>query len=168
MSHRYKIIHFNLQRYIVYSCILLSFTACVNYKSVQFKSIEKINFSLENDGSGSSFQIRIHNPNAAGLKLRYAEANFVFQEKPLGKAKLSRSIFLAANSESNIPFKLALDKNNLPALIPAGLGIIFGDSSKQIRVYGSIRVRKFLWYKKYNFDLSKKIDLDLIKSLKLN
>lgn len=76
-------------------------------------------------------------------------------------------MLIPANAEILIPFNLSLEKENLPDLIPAGIDILFGNASKQLQVSGYIRIRKFLWYKRFNFTINQKIDLNFIKSLKL-
>ncbi len=152
--------------FLFFISTLLTLSACSNYKAIQFKKVENVHFAFDDKNSESGFALRIQNPNNAGLKLRSAKANFVFLDKSLGEATLVKAMYIPANSESMIPFKLSLVKENLPNLIPAGLDILFGNASKQLNVNGYIRIRKFLWYKKINFEINQKIDLNFIKSLK--
>ena len=163
----FKIMNRRIQKITLLVLLHLSLSSCLSFKPVQFKSLEKIKLSLDEQEKSSGFSLLVNNPNSAGIKLRSAKATFIFLNKPIGQASLHKSTYIPANSLSSIPFQLELQKDNLPDLIPAGLGILFGDSAEQIRVQGFIRVRKFLWYKKFNFDLNKKIDLDFLKTLKL-
>ncbi len=152
---------------LLFLVILSLFSSCISYKSVEFVKVEKVNLNLSSVPSKSGFEILIRNPNSSGLRLRGAEANFQLLEKSLGNASLAQSIYIPANSESSIPFILNFDTENLNDMIPSGLDILFGNSSRELRVRGFIRLRKHLWYKKLDFDLKQKIDLDLLKSLKL-
>jgi len=153
--------------FLIFISVLISVLGCSSYKAIQFKKVADVNFSLEDKNSKSGFALQIFNPNQSGLKLRSAKAKFIFLDKSLGEATLVKAMYIPANSESSIPFKLSLVEENLPNLIPAGLDILFGNASKQLNVNGYIQIRKFLWYKKIKFDINQKIDLNFIKSLKL-
>jgi len=139
-------------------------TSCYTYTPIEFRKVEKIKLDVEQQASG--FDIRIFNPNSSGLKLRNAEAEFLLLDKSLGKAYLKNSMRISPSSENSIPFLLNLNYNNLPSLIPFGLKLLLGNSSGEINVVGSIKVRKFLWYKKINFELRQKIDKEVLKNLK--
>ncbi len=146
---------------------LLILNGCTSYKAIQFQKVENVHFSFDDTNDSSGFALRINNPNSTGLKLRAAKAQFFFLDKSLGEASLDKSMSIPPNTETLIPFNLILEKENLPNLIPAGIDILFGNASKQLQVNGYIRIRKFLWYKKINFNINQKIDLNFIKSLKL-
>jgi hypothetical protein len=134
---------------------------------VQFIKVEKIRIDASKEIPQTSFAVLLNNPNAFGLKLRSAEAKFQILGKSLGKAKLDQSFYISAGKENSIPFVLNFDKDDLNNLASSALGILLGTTSNNLNVRGFIKVRKFLWYKKLEFDLNQKIDMDLIRSLKI-
>ena len=150
--------------FILITCFCYS---CGTYNPIVFKKVDNVNLNFDSNDAISKFEVLIFNPNTKGLKLRAAKANFHLLGKPLGKAELQQSIFIKANSENSIPFYLHLNEKNILELVPAGFEILFGNSSRELKVDGFLKIRKFLWYKKVKFDLKQKIDLNLLKSLKL-
>ncbi len=147
--------------------ILVTNYSCISYRAVEITNVENIKFHLNDPSPSVSFDLLIRNPNSKGVRLTHAEANLFTNEKLIGIVELQKSLKIPSNSEIAVPLYLKSNPLNLSELLPVGLGMLFGDSSFLVRVNGNIRVRKFLWRRKYNFALSQNISIDFLKSLNI-
>ena len=149
---------------LFYITALSLFSSCTTYTPIQFKKVEKI--ELNTDKLTSGFELSIYNPNSSGLKLRNAEAEFYLSDRSIGKASLQKAMRIPPGSEILIPFDLKINYANLPDLLPFAFKLLLGNTPGEITVGGNIKIRKFLWYKKINFELKQKIDKEVLKNLK--
>ncbi|MBP6334886.1 MAG: LEA type 2 family protein [Bacteroidia bacterium] len=129
------------------------------------KKVQKVKFDILNESPSVGFEILVKNPNSSGLRLRHVDADLFFKDKFLGKATLAHSIKIPKESEFSIPFQINFESRTIETLIPAGIDLLFGSKILPMRVQGTVFVRKFLWFKKYRFDIKQDIDADILKLL---
>jgi len=136
--------HFNLVGNLFLFLILSLFlSSCSSYKEVTIQGIE--NFSIKKINKKemqTEIVVKIKNPNNFGFYIYSGKANIYLSNIPLGKAVLSKKVYIAPNSTETYPFLLntSFDKISLQDVISnfslSGIG--------KIKIDGHVKVGKFL------------------------
>ncbi len=145
--------------------LVLTVLSCAPLKQPEFKRIENLSINPGVSGLDGTFDLVVINRNKTGLRLSSAEASVYLRDNLLGVARLNHAIRIHAGRESSIPLKASISKENMVGAVPSALSLLFGNSGEQVRVRGSIRIRKMLWWKKFSFDLKQEIDKDFVREL---
>jgi len=140
--------NFCLMRNIfLFSILSLILSSCHSYKEVSLLGIE--NFSIKKITKKelqTEIAVQIKNPNNFGFYIYSGKANINLSNIPLGKAVLTKKVYIAPHSTGTYPLLLntTFDKISLQDIISnfslSGIG--------KIKIDGHIKVGKFLIRKK--------------------
>jgi len=143
--------------------IVLTVLSCAPLKQPEFKRIEKLSIVPGTGGLDGTFDLVVINRNKTGIRLSSAEASVYLRDNLLGVASVNKAVRIQPGRESSIPLKANIRKENIVSAIPSSLNLLFGNSGEQVRVRGSIRIRKMLWWKRFSFDFKQEIDKDFVR-----
>ena len=87
--------------------ILLAVTACVDYKEVEFISLENAELNkISPNGIEADLWVKIKNPNDYKIKVETKDLTFSINGKEIGKAKLAKQLEL--NKEGTEVYKTGI------------------------------------------------------------
>ena len=146
---------------LIYVFIIVVFSSCLTRKNIDFKSIENVTYVSENNSPTIKFDLKIHNPNNWGLRIKDVSTNVSLENKLIGSTLLPKSIRIARNSDILIPMQLNLSLADLLTFLPQGLSLFTGNKTTvNTSVDGSITLKKFIFRKRIAINIKQEIDLN--------
>ena len=102
--------------------LLLAFTACVDYKNVEFLSLENATLNkISPSGIEADLWLKIKNPNDYKIKIETKDLTFFINGKEIGKARLTEQIELTKENTETYKTGIVV---SLPADGNIDLGMI--------------------------------------------
>jgi LEA14-like dessication related protein len=142
---------------LVFSIIL--FSSCKDFKEAQCTGVKgfKIN-KISAQGMDADILLGIKNPNKMVFSVYRSEFDVIYSGIHLGKAKLSKRVRIAANTEKTYSFNLKSDfKDANPMDIVKLLG---GGGKSIIEVAGDLKAGKFYLKKRFPVKIKQKVDMN--------
>ena len=116
--------------------ILLAVTACVDYKEVEFISLENAELNkISPNGIEADLWVKIKNPNDYKIKVETKDLTFSINGKEIGKAKLAKQLEL--NKEGTEVYKTGIIVS-LPADGNIDLGMLMIGAKITLGLKGEI------------------------------
>ena len=153
--------------YLIFALALLM-SSCLTFKEVEFKGVEDFKVEKLTASEGKvRVSVNVDNPNNYKIKIKKADLDLYLGGKNVGKAKLDKKVIIPKKSEStqdvvivadNLDLAKAIASNFMPALLSGKLNV---------GVKGKVKAGVFIISKKFDFDVSEKInvkDLDIFKN----
>jgi LEA14-like dessication related protein len=142
--------------------VVVGLSSCHKPESPQFKYLDKVNVQLESLSSANLHaEAMLYNPNKNTITIRSAVINIMMDDRVIAVLDREYDIKAEGNSDFTVPLdvKIKLKDLNLNA-IGSALGLL-GDSGKEVRYLGKIKV------KAYGIPFSVKVDYTDNINLKL-
>ncbi len=151
----------------IITSILLIFllSSCFTIKPVEFIKAENMKTQKTDSAFEMTFDLAMHNPNNWSLRLSDLETQVTIDDKPLGKAALSKVIRLKRNSDFSLPVNAKASLSDLVNLSGLGIGLLFGNQTAVANIKGSMILKKFIFRRKVEFEYKEKIDGKFLQSL---
>lgn len=159
-----KIIPFRLSSLFLALCFPF-FTGCFSTLPVEIRKIDKLNVNSTGNNADISFDLMLHNPNNWGFKIVNVETAIQIDQHPLGKVELPKNFKIKRKSDAGLPIRISTTTQELLNLLPGSLGVLLGSQSMDAIVSGKITFGKFIFRKKYPFELKQKLDSKALKSV---
>ena len=143
---------------IILFCIIF-FSSCKDFKEAQCTGVKgfKIN-KISPQGMDADILLGIKNPNKMGFSVYRSEFDVIYSGIHLGKAKLSKRVPIAANTEKTYSFNLKSDfKDANPMDIIKLLG---GGGKSVIEVTGDLKAGKFYLKKRFPVKIKQRVDMN--------
>ncbi len=155
-----------MKNYRITLCFLIPFlSSCLTIKPVEFKKTENITSSRSDTALEVTFDLAMYNPNSMSVRLSNLETEVSIDNLPLGKAGLSNSVRLKRNSDFTLPILAKASLVDLINLSGIGLNLYLGNQTATATIKGNMKLKKFIFSKKIQFEYKEKIDGKKLKSL---
>ena len=151
---------FALKTFLLLWIISYPLLSCVHIKEPEFLSVENIKLGNLNFTSTTlSADLHFFNPNGLGVTLCSSDLDVYVNQSTLGHISKEHNVEIARKSKFVIPVSLNLD---MKKFLLTGLKSQLTDKT-QIRVVGTVVIKKAGLKKKLAVDYSTEKDLSLIK-----
>lgn len=138
---------------LVFSCIS-------EFKELSVSSINDFKVTkMSPQGIEGEIKVTIKNPNNMTFKIFRSNADIMYGDVKLGKAKIAKKVKIPANSSEEHTFIL---KGDLKDVSMADLPSLLMGKNKQMEIKGHIKAGKWYYKKKFPIDQKQKLKgLDL-------
>ena len=143
---------------IILFCIVF-FSSCKDFKEAECTGVKgfKIN-KISPQGMDADILLGIKNPNKMGFSVYRSEFDLIYSGIHLGKAKLSKRVRIAGNTEKTYSFNL---KSNFKDANPMDIIKLMGGGGKSIiEVAGDLKAGKFYLKKRFPVKIKQKVDMN--------
>lgn len=134
------------------------FTSCKDFKEAQCTGVKgfKIN-KINAQGIDADILLGIKNPNQMGFSIYRSEFDVIYSGIKLGKAKLSKRVRIAGNTEKTYSFNL---KSNFKDANPMDvMKLVTGGGKGMIEVIGDLKAGKFYLKKRFPVKIKERVDM---------
>jgi len=140
---------------------LLIFQSCKDIKEVQCTSVSKFKLnSINTEAVDADISLKIKNPNKFGFNIKQSEFDVSFSGIKIGKAKLIKTVKVAASSEDAYVFKLQTTFKNVVSLDNVMSLLQAVNQKGSVEIKGDLNVGKGMAKKKIPVNLNEKIMVD--------
>ncbi|HRH67229.1 MAG TPA: hypothetical protein PLU53_13080 [Bacteroidia bacterium] len=146
----------------IYCILILFLSSCFSTLPVEFKKIDQLSISSGENKAAVNFNLLLKNPNNWGFRIITVETEMLIDRHSLGNVILPKNFRIKGKSEAGIPIQITTTTQDLLAVLPGSLATLFGSQSMDAVVKGNITFGKFIFRKKYPFELKQKVDRKLI------
>jgi len=140
-------------------CFIIFFSSCKDFKEAQCTGVKgfKIN-KISAQGMDADILLGIKNPNKMSFSVYRSEFDVVYSGIHLGKAKLTKRVRIAGNTEKTYSFNL---KSNFKDANPMDIVKLMGGGAKSvIEVTGDLKAGKFYLKKRFPVKIKQKVDMN--------
>lgn len=131
--------------------------SCTEYKEVSISSIKNFQVKkLSFTGIEGEIEASIKNPNSLGFKIYKSDCDVYYGGVKLGKAKLTKNVRVAPQSNDSHTFLLKADFSNIGYQDIVNL---MGKSRNNLELKGYIKVGKWFYKKKIPVDKNDVVNL---------
>lgn len=137
------------------------FTSCKDFKEAQCTGVKgfKIN-KVNTQGMDADILLGIKNPNKMSFMVYRSEFDVIYSGINLGKAKLSKKVRIAGNTEKTYSFNL---KSNFKDANPMDImKLMSGGGKSMIEVTGDLKAGKFYLKKRFPVKVKQKVDMNSV------
>ena len=136
------------------------FSSCHDMKEVQCTGVKGFKVDrISTSGLEGDIILGVKNPNDFGFSIYRSEFDVTYSGVYLGKARLSKRVFIRRHAEENYNFHLVSDFKNVNLLDV--MKLLNGASFKNlVEVKGDLKAGKFYMKKRFPVDLKEKINLN--------
>ncbi len=155
-------------RLLIYSgifCLLTTMSGCFSTLPVEIRKIDQLAVSSAGNQADVSFNIMLHNPNNWGFRIVKIQTELSIDQKKLGTVTLPDNLRIRKNADVALPIHIGTTTQELLTILPGSLAALFGSSSMESVVKGNITFGKFIFRKKYPFELKQKIDSKTLQKI---
>ncbi|MDO9000675.1 MAG: LEA type 2 family protein [Bacteroidota bacterium] len=135
------------------------FLGCKDFKEAQCTGVKgfKIN-KISAQGIDADIILGIKNPNHMGFSIYRSEFDVVYSGINLGKAKLTKRVYINGDTEKNYSFNL---KSNFKDANPMDvMKLMSGGAKSVIEVTGDLKAGKFYLKKRFPVKVKQKVDMN--------
>ena len=148
---------FYLKRFVRASTFCLGvmlFWSCMSIQPVVVQQLDNFNLSLEGSKPNITADLKVHNPNKVGVKIKVFQSDVFLNDKLIGVVNLRNTVRIPSHEDASIPFILDLNSGDIMSLAFASLA---GSTTNTAHAKGYIVLKKFLFKKKFDFELKQNI-----------
>ena len=139
-------------RFFFLFSLLALLNSCITLQAPQVKAISNLKTSgLLSANPHVKFDIQMYNPNAISLALTDFNVNVSYGNLSLALLHLDTLQDVAAQSNFTVPLSFQPSKEQINNILQSGLGMFNQGNESKVKGTGSIRVRKFIFGKTFNF-----------------
>lgn len=134
------------------------FTNCKDFKEAQCTGVKGFKIhKIGPQGIDADILLGIKNPNQMGFSIYRSEFDIIYSGINLGKAKLSKRVRIAGNTEKTYSFNL---KSNFKNANPMDvMKLISGGGKGMIEVIGDLKAGKFYMKKRFPVKIKERVDM---------
>lgn len=145
---------------LVLAVFVFCMSSCTQLKEVQYTGIKGFNVQrISTSGIEGDVILGIKNLNSFGFAIYPSEFDVTYSGIYLGKARMTKRVFIKRNMEESYSFHLNSDFKNVNLM--EVMKLLGGATFKnQIEVKGEIKAGRFLMKKRFPVDLKEKIKLN--------
>lgn len=147
-----------LFKLFITSFFIICFTNCKDFKEAQCTGVKgfKIN-KIGPQGIDADIILGIKNPNKMSFAVYRSEFDVIYSGIKLGKAKLSKKVKIAGETEKNYSFNL---KSNFKDANPMDvMKLITGGGKGMVEVNGDLKAGKFYLKKRFPVKVKERVDM---------
>jgi len=148
------------QQIVAISLFLIAFSSCMTLQNPTFQGVENVKV---NQVSGNNISVdisfKVFNPNSIGFTIADAGVDATINGNKVGNIILDDNAYLKANTTSTGKVTVTLPYSTISNYLPQ----IFMGQSLDLKLAGDVKVRKFLFSKKFKFELNHKLKPSDIK-----
>lgn len=138
--------------------IAIVFSSCFSYKDLEYRSFEGINVEkLDGDDVHIGLSVKVFNPNSYTIKIKSADLEASFNGNDLGDVTLVNTVSIAPNQESLQKVVCKVSGKKILSMLP----LAFLTGSSKLTLTGNLKVKVFLFSKKFPVSVSEDINLKL-------
>ncbi len=126
----------------------------MSIQPVVVQQLDNFNLSLEGSKPNITADLKVHNPNTIGVKIKVFQSVVFLNDKQIGVITLRNTVHISSHGDASIPFVLDLNSGDIMSLAFAALA---GSTSNTAQVKGYIVLKKFIFKKKFDFELKQNI-----------
>ncbi len=139
-------------RFFFLFSLLALLNSCITLQAPQVKGVSNLQTSgLLTGNPHLNFDIQLYNPNAISLALTDFNVNVRYGNLSLASLHLDTLQDVAAQSDFTVPLSFQPSKEQINNILQSGLGMINQGNQAKVNGTGSIRIRKFIFGKTFNF-----------------
>lgn len=131
--------------------VAVCMSGCVSLKMPEVTGVSNLRLTDLSKDMSIQFDLGIRNPNAFGVTLKSMKTEIFLADSAVASVGLRHKQRLAAGQKSQLPFTVKPDVLSMPKLGWLGITQLFKKDDKKFAVKGEIKVRKFIFSKKYKF-----------------
>jgi LEA14-like dessication related protein len=147
--------------FILFISCCIAFIACKDFQEINFSGIDNVNVtSLSQKGAEAIVTARIKNPNNVGFTIYKSEMDVTIDGINAGKAHLTKSIRIKANSEETYMFKIESDFSNLSIADMPKIMEMAMSKHVMVGLKGNLKVGKLFVKHSVPVDITKDVPLD--------
>jgi LEA14-like dessication related protein len=137
--------------------IVLAFSSCIkDFKEISVSRIDGFKIKeMTREGMKAEVTVTIDNPNSTGFNVYRSSCDVYYSGSYLGKAKLTKKVKIAPNSNVEHTFELSGTFKDM-SLDLAGL---LNGKGQSMELKGYLKAGKFYYKKKFPIDKKQKINL---------
>ena len=135
-------------------------SSCLSYKDLEYRSFEGVNIEkMDGDEMLIGISVKVFNPNNYAIKIKEADFKAEFAGKDLGDINLVNTVKIDANKESIQKVVVKLSSKKVLSMVP--MAFLTGNS--KLTLNGNLKVKVFLFSKKFPINISENINLGDLK-----
>ncbi len=137
---------------LIFSILSFFTLSCGIIKPVTVKGIS--NFKTINSGTLPEFRfdISLYNPNNFRVKIQKLEVGVFVETLVLAKTMLLEETEITKKEASLVTVAMTPGQASLNDIFKTGInGLISGNINQQFRINGEIKIKKFIFKRRYNF-----------------
>lgn len=133
---------------------MCAFSSC-KIQDLEYKRIENLKFSLNNSAPEVKFDIICFNPNTVGCRVKDMSCHVINNNDTIAYAFSNNRLRINPNIEVKIPVTSYVSPTSILKL---GSKSLFGGTDIPIQLSGVITIEKFIFKKKYRYNVNEKIN----------
>jgi hypothetical protein len=145
--------------YILLIVLIISFLSCSTIKSIEYRNLEIIKIEKNNlTETQMLVSLSCYNPNNFGVELQRSKLDIFLNENLIGSSEQSKCIKISKKSTFKSPLSVSI--NLKKTLLNLGLGLL--NQEFDLKVKGTVKLKKGILVKNLPVEISKKLKLDLL------
>ncbi len=131
------------KQFILFSLVILC-SSCNNLLAPEFKKVENVSINLEGFSKAHlTADALLRNPNKNSIKIRQADIDILMDDKKVAELNKKYNLKVEGDSDFTVPLDINIDLKDLNLDILSAAGALFGQSGKEIRYKGKIKVTAY-------------------------
>lgn len=131
--------------------LLIFLSGCISLKMPEVTGVSNVRLTDLSKDMSIEFNVGLRNPNSFGVTLKSMKTEVLLADSVVASVGLIHKQRIAAGQKTQIPFSVKPDVLSMPKLGWLGITQLFKKDDKKFAVKGEIKVRKFIFSKKYKF-----------------
>ena len=128
---------------IIFSLIILC-TSCHSLLAPEFKKVENVTVNMQGLSSAHlTADALLFNPNKNSIKIRRADVDILMDDKKVASLNKKYNITVEGNSDFTVPLDITVSMKDLNLDVISAAGALFGQSGKEVRYKGKIKVTAY-------------------------
>ncbi|MCD6068337.1 MAG: hypothetical protein K0S33_3163 [Bacteroidetes bacterium] len=147
-----------MRKALIFPLFLLTLlSSCVkDFKDITISNIDKFKVKqLTREGIEAEVKVTINNPNAIGFTVFRSKCDVYYGGAYLGKAKLSKKVKVAPNSNVEHTFLLS---GKFKEMSFGDLGTLLSGRGQNLELKGYLKAGKFYYKKRFPVDRKEKLN----------
>jgi len=145
--------------YLLLIVLIISFLSCSTIKSIEYRNLEIIKIEKINlTETQMLVSLSCYNPNNFGIELQRSKLDIFLNENLIGSSEQSKCIKISKKSTFKSPLSVSI--NLKKTLLNLGLGLL--NQEFDLKVKGTVKLKKGILVKNLPVEISKKLKLDLL------
>lgn len=128
----------------VFLSLLVLCGSCKELLAPEFKKVENVVVNLEGlTKAHLTADALLYNPNENSIKIRQADIDILMDDKKVASLNKKYNLKVEGNSDFTVPLDINVDLKDLNLDVISAAGALFGQSGKEIRYKGKIKVTAY-------------------------
>lgn len=144
--------------------LLIILNSCAPSQPLTYNGIENFKISDIKTDPHLDLDLKLHNPNPIGFKLKKIDLQFTLDNQQIGSLNLNKPVKLRGNQDFTLPLTFGTSITQLAAVAKPGIADVFAGKHIPFQFEGDITLQKFIFFRKtFHFNFSDDVSLNKIK-----